>query len=107
MGDGIPALSKAVGACVDKPPPQPHPIALAMEWVAKITTVSLEMFLPAIGGGYLDRRFGTSYLAILGLVLGVTVGIWHLLQMTQTAIRKKRLNKKENSDRGSSETSGT
>ena len=32
-----------------------------MEWVAKITTVGLEMALPAIGGGYLDKRFGTQY----------------------------------------------
>ena len=49
--------------------PQPDPLALAMEWVAKITTVGLEMVLPAIGGAYLDKRFGTSYWALAGLVL--------------------------------------
>ena len=64
-------------------PQDPSPYALAMEWVAKITTVALEMFLPAVGGGYLDRRWGTSYWALLGLILGVVVGIWHLLQMTR------------------------
>lgn len=62
---------------------KPHPMALAMEWVAKITTVALEMVLPAIGGGYLDRRFGTSYWALVGVVLGMIVGMWHLLQMTR------------------------
>ena len=62
---------------------KPHPIALAMEWVAKITTVALEMFLPAIGGAYLDSRLGTRYWAMAGLVLGVVVGIWHLIQMTR------------------------
>ena len=59
------------------------PLASAMEWVAKITTVSLEMALPAIGGGYLDRRLGTSYWALVGVIVGVVVGMWHLLQMTR------------------------
>jgi F0F1-type ATP synthase assembly protein I len=70
--------------------PSINPIALAMEWVAKITTVGLEMALPAIGGGYLDRRFGTSFWALVGLVLGVVVGIWHLLQMTGVAGRSAK-----------------
>ena len=35
-------------------------MALAMEWVAKITTVGLEMVLPGIGGHYLDERLGTE-----------------------------------------------
>lgn len=77
-------------------------MAAAMEWVAKITTVSLEMFLPAIGGGYLDRRWGTSYLALVGLALGVTVGLWHLLQMTRAAGRKRPRTDAGKSDRGSS-----
>jgi hypothetical protein len=59
------------------------PIARAVEWVSKITTVGLEMALPAIGGGYLDRRFGTKYWALVGLVLGFVVGMWHLLQITK------------------------
>jgi hypothetical protein len=66
---------------------KPNPVALAMEWIAKITTVGLEMALPAIGGGYLDRRLGTTYWALVGVVLGVTVGMWHLLQMTRPKTR--------------------
>ena len=58
-------------------------MAVAMEWVAKITTVALEMFLPAVGGGYLDRQLGTNYWAMIGLIVGVPVGIWHLIQMTK------------------------
>jgi hypothetical protein len=56
-----------------------------MEWVAKITTVALEMFLPAVGGGYLDRRLGTNYWALVGVVVGLVVGMWHLLLMTRVA----------------------
>ena len=67
--------------------PSPPPMALAMEWVAKITTVALEMFLPAVGGGYLDRRWGTNYGALVGLVVGFVVGLWHLLQMTRASNR--------------------
>lgn len=56
-----------------------------MEWVARITTIGLEMSLPAIGGHYLDQRWGTQYWALIGLVVGVTVGLWHLVQMTRPA----------------------
>lgn len=62
--------------------PSRHPYATAIEWVAKITTVALEMILPAVAGSYLDRQWGTRYWALVGLVLGGTVGFWHLLKMT-------------------------
>ena len=73
---------------VNSPPQQPHPYAAAIEWVAKITTVALEMFLPAVGGHYLDRLWNTKFLALVGLAVGGTVGFWHLLRMT-AAPRKK------------------
>jgi len=63
--------------------PSADPLALAMEWVSKITTVALEMVLPAVGGGYLDQRLGTKYWTLIGLVLGFVVGMWHLLVMTK------------------------
>jgi ATP synthase protein I len=65
-------------------------MALAVEWVSKITTVALEMALPAIGGGYLDRRLGTNYWSLAGLILGFVVGMWHLLQMTKASGDSKR-----------------
>jgi F0F1-type ATP synthase assembly protein I len=61
-----------------------------MEWVAKITTVGLEMVLPAIAGTYLDRYLRTSYWAVIGLVVGLIVGFWHLLQMTKAASANRR-----------------
>jgi hypothetical protein len=68
---------------VNRQPRQPSPYAVAIEWVAKITTVAIEMFLPAVGGHFLDRRLGTNFWALVGLALGLTVGMWHLLQMTK------------------------
>jgi uncharacterized protein YqgC (DUF456 family) len=58
-------------------------MALAMEWVAKITTVGLQMVLPGVAGYYLDKRFGTSYWAISGFVAGFAVGLWQMIRWTQ------------------------
>ena len=63
--------------------PGPDPLASAMEWVTKITTVGLEMVLPAVGGAYLDKQVGTTYWALVGAMLGMVFGMWHLLQMTR------------------------
>jgi hypothetical protein len=37
----------------------------------------------------LDQRWGTQYWALTGLVLGVTVGLWHLVQMARPAKGRK------------------
>ena len=58
-------------------------MALAMEWVAKITTVGLMMVLPAVGGQYLDSRWGTKYWALIGMVTGVVAGMVSLWQITR------------------------
>jgi ATP synthase protein I len=64
------------------------PMALAMEWVSKITTVALEMVLPGIFGQWLDGKWGTGFLGLAGFALGVTVGLWHLLRMTKSTTRQ-------------------
>ncbi len=58
-------------------------MAQAIQWVSKITTVALEMVVPAVAGTWLDRHFGTQFLGLLGLILGVSLGLWHLLRLTQ------------------------
>jgi putative F0F1-ATPase subunit (Ca2+/Mg2+ transporter) len=58
-------------------------MALAMEWVAKITTVGVMMVLPAVGGKWLDARWGTSYWTGAGLVIGMVAGFVYLLQITR------------------------
>jgi len=71
------------------------PAAIGYEWVSRVTTVCLEMVLPGIGGQWLDERWGTNFLALLGLVIGVTVGITHLLAMTKQAERSKKEKKSQ------------
>lgn len=65
-------------------------IGLALEWVAKITTVGLIMVLPAAIGQYADRRWGTSFLGLSGLLFGVVAGIWQLLRMVSKPQPVKR-----------------
>jgi hypothetical protein len=65
------------------PRPKLHPVALAFEWVAKITTVGLEMVIPGLFGYWLDGKLGTRYLTIAGFALGMVVGFWHLLRMVK------------------------
>jgi len=54
-----------------------------MNWVARITTAVLEMIIPGIVGMWLDRGLGTQFIALLGFVVGVPLGLWHLVQMTR------------------------
>ena len=57
-------------------------MVLAMEWVSRITTISLEMVLPALGGYWLDTSWGTKPLfTLLGAALGPAVGFWHLIRL--------------------------
>lgn len=68
-------------------PSRPNPMAIALEWVARIIAIGFEMVLPGLAGQWLDQRFGTSYLAIGGFVFGVVAGIWHLIVMTRPPSR--------------------
>lgn len=60
------------------------PTALAMDWVSRITTISLTMVLPALGGYYLDQRFGTvAIFLFLGMLLGMAAATWQLYKLVQ------------------------
>ena len=72
------------------------PLVEAMQWVSKITTVSLEMVLPAALGFWLDQKWGTDpWLVVLGAVLGFTVSMMHLLQMVGVTGIKSRSDKRD------------
>ncbi len=47
-------------------------------------TIALGMVVPGLVGYWLDNRLGTrALLTILGFGIGVTFGIWELVQMAQ------------------------
>ena len=65
-------------------PPSPDdlsPVALAMDWAARIMAVSLEMVLPGLAGVWLDRRWGTQFMALVGFAFGLFAGMVHLMAM--------------------------
>jgi hypothetical protein len=65
-------------------------LAVAIAWAAQITTIAIEMVLPGLGGFWLDNWLGTKALfGILGVVLGFTLGLWQLIQLTKAPKRKR------------------
>ncbi|HJS08748.1 MAG TPA: AtpZ/AtpI family protein [Pirellulales bacterium] len=68
-------------------PPQDKrpPMAVAMEWVSRITTVALEMVVPGVIGWFIDRWLGTGFIAIIGFGLGLVGGMYHLIVMANSA----------------------
>jgi len=59
-------------------------VAEAYQWVSILTTITLEMVLPAYGGSLLDKRWSTgSWLTIIGACLGMFVAMTHLMQVTR------------------------
>lgn len=70
-----------------RPPQTPDParrLAVAMQWVSVVTTIGMEMALPALLGSWLDRRWKTSpWCVVAGAVLGFAVGLTHLLQLAR------------------------
>jgi hypothetical protein len=73
---------------VNDPSNQPSPIGVAFEWVGRILAVVVEMVVPGLVGQYLDSRFGTRFLALLGFGGGLTLGIYHLVVMTRPKPRQ-------------------
>jgi F0F1-type ATP synthase assembly protein I len=57
-------------------------MAVAMEWVSRITVVGGVMVVPGLIGHFADGRLGTRFLAPVGFLLGVCAGMWHLLAVT-------------------------
>lgn len=66
------------------------PMAIAMEWVSKITSVSVMMVLPAVVGYWADSRWGSGpWLLVLGATAGLAIFLTQLLQMVGDPRRKK------------------
>ncbi len=67
------------------------PMAIAMQWVSQITTISLIMVLPAGLGYWLDNRWDTEpWLIACGAAIGFAIGMWQLLQLVKTDQEKSK-----------------
>lgn len=58
-------------------------MGVALTWVARVFAVAMEMVLPGVFGGFLDRYFGVGFLALTGFGLGISLGVYHLVVMTK------------------------
>ena len=67
-----------------------HPMAIAMAWVARVFAAALMMFLPGLGGQWLDDRWGTGFLGLAGFVLGLVGGVAFLIAATRSAESQRR-----------------
>ena len=60
------------------------PLVLAMQWVSRVTTISLEMVLPGLLGYWADQQWNSEpVLLVLGVILGFSVGMWHLVKLAK------------------------
>ncbi len=67
------------------------PMVVAAEWTSRVTTIALEMVLPGLAGLWIDRKLGTVLVfLVLGVALGMTVGMIHLVRMTAPRQKGKK-----------------
>ncbi|HEX6963451.1 MAG TPA: AtpZ/AtpI family protein [Lacipirellula sp.] len=69
-------------------------MAAAMQWVARIFAAALMMSLPGLGGQWLDRRFGTSFIGLAGFALGVVGGMMYLIAATRSEAAARKESKR-------------
>jgi len=60
------------------------PLAVAMEWSARLMSIGLEIALPIAAGYWLDRRWHLSpVFVLLGSMLGFALGMLSLFQLAR------------------------
>ena len=64
------------------------PLSVGLGLASKLSTLGFEFGLPPLLGHYLDRRLGSAPAGLLvGMVLGFTIGIMHILRFARDASR--------------------
>ncbi len=56
---------------------------MAIGWVGRIMGAALIMIVPGVFGKWLDNRYDTSFLELVGFALGLVAGIGSLILMTR------------------------
>lgn len=66
------------------------PMAIAMQWVSRITTISMTMGLPPLAGSWLDQKWGIApWLTVVGGVIGFLAAMAQLLQLAKDSGSRK------------------
>ena len=59
--------------------------AQAYHWASRVISIALEMVIPGLLGYWLDSRVGTAgFFTVCGFVLGMFLGMWHLLKIAKS-----------------------
>ena len=62
------------------------PMVVGMYWVQQITSIAIEMALPAWLGHWADQRWGTEpWLVAVGAIAGMSLALWHLMAIARRA----------------------
>ena len=67
-----------------------NPLALGFEWAARVFAAVAMMCLPGLGGQWLDKRWGTGFLALSGFAIGLVGGMAYLIRATQSLDRQRK-----------------
>jgi ATP synthase protein I len=80
-------------------------MAEGIAWSTRITTIALEMVVPAVIGHLIDEKIGTTPVALLvGVILGLATSMLHLLRIASPKRRggSERLPAEDDKQRGKS-----
>ena len=69
-------------------PDRRPPMTVALEWVSRVMAVVVVMVGPGLLGNWLDNRWGTGFLTVLGFAVGLTVGTAYLLALTKASSKR-------------------
>ena len=65
------------------------PMVVAMRWVHQITSIAIEMAVPAFLGHWADQHWGTEpWFVGIGALLGFAVAMVHLLALAKQSNRR-------------------
>ncbi len=74
--------------------------SVGFEWGTRVTSIGLEFAVPAALGHGLDRWLGTGpRLAVVGAVLGMAVGMMHVLRLPAELARDAERRRKADAGR--------
>lgn len=72
-------------------PDRRSPLSVGLQWASAVTSIGLEMALPALLGAWLDSRYGTGPLwTVLFSTLGFFAAMLHLWNMAKKLGDRRR-----------------